>query len=263
MASASSCSARCRRCWPQVNGLLDSASATPPRDPPRGEPRLQPAPLLRGADPAVPGVKQRGDVELVRRLAAGQEGRQGGGRGARPPTGATSSRTSRSSRSRTSRCTPSTRSPPTSSRRFLAGPARLRHRAASSRTSSAGRSATPSTSRASSRPTARRTARSSSWCAAIYRHRPRASTRAPTRNLMFFHCKYLYEATGPHAAGRAPTRRDRRPRAGRRRSARPSTRLFENSDAPDPDRDRGGLPRPASSPWPATWRCCSTASAWP
>ncbi len=64
---ASSSSARSRPCLAEINGLLAGTSATAPGHAPRGEPRLQPAPLLRRPDPGRPRRQAGGDRELVRR----------------------------------------------------------------------------------------------------------------------------------------------------------------------------------------------------
>ncbi len=101
-----------------INALLDSTSAKRlvVRN---GISLVFEVPLvLRSPHPVGAGRRARVDLQLVRRLAAGQEGRQERSRTrtARPPTGATSSRTGPWRWSPSSRCTRSTRSRPTSTR---------------------------------------------------------------------------------------------------------------------------------------------------
>ena len=60
-----------------INALLAASNAVAPGHPPRGQPRVQPAPGLRPAHPGRARGEERGHHHLVRRLAAGQEGRQG------------------------------------------------------------------------------------------------------------------------------------------------------------------------------------------
>ena len=203
----------------------------------------------------------RGHHLLVRRLAARQEGGQGRGRRREPPrTGATSSRTWRWTRSPTSRCTRSSRSRPTSTRPSWRT-CRARHRPqAREQVRLEGRRpllpgelhpALPQAERAL-RVRGARHLRRRPREAPEHRHQPhvlplqvplrghRAARlgRAPTPS----------RSTIPHQAGdgqqghRRPVREQRR--------ARPTPRPSRPS-------------RPASSPWPATWPCSSTASAWP
>ena len=85
---------------------------------------------------------------------------------------------------------------------------------------------------------------------AIYDTDP-VSTRAPHQP-MLFHLKYLYEATGRRMQAPGPTRVEIEDpeRAGEVSQAIDA--LLREQRRPDPHRDREGLRRPGSSPWPET-----------
>ena len=122
--------------------------------------------------------------------------------------------------------------------------------------------------RTSPRSSAGRSAATSSWRATIppYRvgkpfefivrgiYRRRTSRRYPNAQmqLMFFHYKYLYEATGQRTRRRHLQRGDRRSATGGGDRARRSTRLFENSDAETKTETEAAFAAELRRAWPAT-----------
>ena len=236
---------------------LQSAERLAPGDAPRGEPGLHAAARLQGAHrQPCPGVKRvataSGSTALPGKKRAGRLDEL-----YQDPT-RTSSRTSRS-RPRYLAIYPEYMLPPDQSRRFLPD----RRGCVIGRglaDSSAGRSATPSSSRAPSRRTAWRDGPFEFMVRAIY---DADLVRHPGTDLnqMFFHYKYLDEATGQRlGAGTYVVEIDDPAQAAESaRRSTPSSRTATRRPRPRPRRPS----RPASSRWPATWHCCSTPSASP
>ncbi len=152
-----------------IDGAAGSSERHPAGHPPRGEPRLQRAAVLRPAHRGSAGREARGHHVLVRRLPARQEGGQGG-RGARRrgtdwskffPNMAVDADPYFAMH-------PEFEIPPDQYKRFQGGPRRARSSDVSWRSKFGWKVGDASSSRASSRPTARRAGPSSSRCARIF-----------------------------------------------------------------------------------------------
>ena len=249
--------ARSTRCW-------RARAAIAPGHPARGEPGVQPAAGLRGPHPGRPRREVAwptppGSAARCRPRRKGRPRRTTRSR-RRPSTGATSSPTWPSRPSPTSPCTPSSRSPPDQWQDFLGDMrgAIIGRKLADKYGWKIGdrfylESFIP--------PYRKRDGPFEFTVRAIF-DTDLSKYPGTDTNIMFFHYKYLYEGTGQQPAGRAPTSSRSTIPPRRARSARPSTRCSRTA-TPRPTPRRRRPSAPASSPWPATWRSCSTASAWP